>query len=158
MTAETMMLWLTSIQMLAVIIQASAAIAFLRSVRRDARLREHARQEAIVEKLLQRWNLNPDNATLAERTGFPLSDRQHEAFNRILAEAGCNPASRTARVASQPGALTSNVDTCSRRAGTGVLSRGAGQWVLVWPLGMVASCIVSAMPLPVRACPSAGGR
>jgi hypothetical protein len=80
--------WNAYVQTAAAIVQAVAAGVFLCGVVRDARLRERARQEAIVEKLLIRWNLNPDGPTPAERSGFPLSQRQIDAFNKILGAQG----------------------------------------------------------------------
>jgi hypothetical protein len=79
---------ITTIQTGAALVQALAACVFLYGVLRDARLRARARREAIVEKLLFRWNLTPDAPTPAERSGFPLSKRQIDEFNKILAAAG----------------------------------------------------------------------
>jgi hypothetical protein len=78
----------TYIQTLAAIIQAAAAGVFLISVRRDANLRQHARREALVEKLVVRWNLNANSPSPAERIGFPLRLKLSTRFSRRRASLG----------------------------------------------------------------------
>jgi hypothetical protein len=71
----------TTIQTVAAVVQAAAAILFFKTVR-------ETRRDKIIDRLHDVWCQTPDRPTPEELSGCPFSQRQIDFFNSKLREMG----------------------------------------------------------------------
>jgi hypothetical protein len=76
----------TKIQMVAAVIQTTAAILFFKTVRDAAKLQVQTRRDNIVHRLHDVWCRTGDGITPEELSGCPFSQRQIDFFNSRLRE------------------------------------------------------------------------